>query len=135
MYKFHTNQKDCSFQYFCGFSYLLCKTPNRSDGLLYPLILYGTTHLCKLSNRPGGLFYLLALLRLVYLLCKLPNRPDIIFYPLALSRLVSLLCKTPNRSDRLFYPLTFDGSTICNQLGLGDEHRHGIYVTKILAVV
>ena len=44
-------------------------------------------------------------------------------------------CKTPNRSNRLFYPLTLDGSTIHNQLRLGGDHRHGIYTTKVYAVV
>ena len=38
-----------------------CKIPNRSDGLFYLLILYGTTRLCKLSNRSDGLFYPLTL--------------------------------------------------------------------------
>ena len=90
MIRSETDQKDCSYQYFRGFSCSHAKTPKRSDGLSYPLILYGTTHLCKLPNRPGGLFYPLALLRFVYLLHELPNRPDGIIYSLALSRLVRL---------------------------------------------
>ena len=46
---------------FVSFSCLLYKTPNRSDRLFYPLILYYTTCLCKLSNRWDRLFYSLTL--------------------------------------------------------------------------
>ena len=44
-------------------------------------------------------------------------------------------CETPNRSDGLFYSLTLDGSTIRNQLGLGGNHRYGMYTTKVSADV
>ena len=105
-------------------------------------------HLCKLSNRLGGI--LLALSRLVYLLYKLPNRPDRIFYPLALYCLLYKLpnrpngifkllipyglldCEIRNKSKKLFYPLTLDGSTICNQLGLDDNNKHGMYIQRLI---
>ena len=41
-------------------------------------------------------------------------------------------CKIPNRSERLFYPLTLYGFTICTQHRLGGNHRHRVYITKVL---
>ena len=84
------------------------------------LIRYGTTQ-CKLSNRPGGLFYLLALLRLIYLLYELPNRPDGL-----LPSGTFTACFTSYRTGQTdFHSLTLDGSTICNQLGLGGDQGLG----------
>ena len=111
-YKFCIDQKNCFFQYFCSFSFLLYETLNRSDRLFYPLIFYNTAYLCILSNKPSRLFYFLVLSRLAYLLCKILNK-----------------------LNRLFYPLTHTGPTICNQPELGGDYRHGIYTTKVLAIV
>ena len=111
------------------------------------LIRYNMTQ-CKPPNRPEGLFYPLALLRLIYLLYKLSNRLD--GFPSSgtftacctsyrtgqtgfLWHFYGLLnYNTPNRLDGLFYPLTLDSSTIRNQLGLGDDHKHGFYTTIVL---
>ena len=41
-------------------------------------------------------------------------------------------CKTPNRSDGLFYPLTVNDSTICNQLGLGNDYKQGMYTRRLI---
>ena len=109
------------------------------------LIRYGMTW-CKLTHWSGRL--LLAFLRLVHSLYELPNRPDELsaFGTLTAScssyqtgqtgflwHFYDLLnCKTSNKSDGLFYLLTLDGSTICNQLGLGGDYKYGLYATKIL---
>lgn len=100
----------------------------------YPLIFYNTTPLCKLLNRSGGLFYLLILSRLVCLLHKLSNRSNGIFYLLALLWLTYSLCERLNRSDETFYFLTLDGSIICKQLELDDDHRDGMYITNVSAL-
>ena len=44
-------------------------------------------------------------------------------------------CKIPNRLGKFFYLLTLDGSTICNQLRLGDDYKHELYTIKVLANV
>ena len=90
LYSRFVDQKDCSFQYFCNFSYLLCKAPNRSDALFYHLIFYDKPYLYKLLNRLGGLFYPLVLSQLIYLLHELPNMLGGIFYPLVLLQLAQL---------------------------------------------
>ena len=84
-------------------SCLLCEKPNRLNGLFYPLILYGTTHLYKLPNRSDGLFYSLTLDGLfTYCVSYQIGQTDssTLWYLTA-----SSLCKIPNRSNdirRLF---------------------------------
>ena len=73
-----------------------CETPNRSDRLFYPLILYGTTHLCKLPNRSDGLFYPLTLDGLFTCCASYQigqTDSSTLWHSTA-----CLLCKTPNRS-------------------------------------
>lgn len=42
-----------------------------------------------------------------------------------------ILCKILNKSDTIFYFLIFNGSTICNQVRLSNEHRDKIYTIKV----
>ena len=103
------------------------------------LIRYGTTH-CKLPNRPGGLFYPLALYGL-FTCCTSYRTGQTDFHPLALLRLAARATEQARRASsgtftacsiakhRIgqtdFHPLTLDGSTICNQLGLGSDQGLG----------
>ena len=89
-----------------GFSFLLYKISNRSDGLFYPLINYDTTYLCKLSNSLDGLFYSLTLdsLFICYASYQIGQIDTFSFWHLT----ASSLCKISNRSDRLFYSLTLN---------------------------
>ena len=107
----------------------LCKLPNNPGGIL--LVLSQLFYLLyKLPKRANGIFYSLVLYGLLY---KLPNRSDGIFYLLALYGLFN--CEISNRSDGLFYPLILDGSTICNQLGLGDNYRYEIYTRRLINIL
>ena len=104
------------------------------------LIRYGTTQ-CKPSNRPEGLFYPLAFYGL-FTCCTSYRTGQRDFHPLAF---YGLLHELPNRPKGLspsgtftacsiakhrigqtdFHPLILDGSTICNQLGLGGDQGFG----------
>ena len=119
-----------------------CEIPNRSDRLFYPLILYGTTCLCKLPNRSDGLFYPLTLdsLFICYADYRIGQMDSFtLWHSTAYSD-----CETPNRSNdtqRLFCyakqrigQITLNGSFVISK-GLGDDHRHGLYTTKVLADV
>ena len=138
----HTDQKDSYL--FNTFAVAVCKykTPNRSDGLFYPLILYVTTRLCKLPNRSDRLFYLLTLNGLFTCCASYQigqTDSSTLWHSTACS-----LCKIPNRSNdtrRLFCyakhrmgQMTLDGSFAISK-GLGGDHRHGLYTTKVSADV
>ena len=105
-------------------NYLLCETLNRSEGLFYPLILYGMTHLCKPPNRSDGFFHPLTLDGLFTWCASYrigQTDSSTLWHSTACS-----LCKTPNRSIdtwRLF----------CSQQGWGGDHRHGLHTTMVSA--
>ena len=105
--------------------YLLYKLPNKPDGLLPS----GTFTACCTSYRIGQTdFHPLTLLRLAVQATEQARR--------AFSGTFTACSIAKHQIGQTnFYPLTLDGSTIRNQLGLGGDHRYGLYTTQVLADV
>ena len=115
-----------------------CKLPNRPRGLFYPLALLRLVYLLyELPNKPDGLppsgtftaystsyqtgqtdFHPLALLRLALQATEQARRASSGTFTAC-----SIVKHWMGQTD--FHPLIVDGSTICNQLGLGDDQGLG----------
>ena len=142
MLKLRTDQKDSYPSNTFAVAVCKCEIPNRSDGLFYPLILYGTTRLCKLPNRSDKLFYPLTLDGLfTYCASYQIGQTD---SSILWDSTACLVCKTLNRSidtRRLFCyakhqigQMTLD-SFFAISKRLDGDHRHKLYNTKVLADV
>ena len=147
-HKLCTDEKDCPFQFFCGFSCLLYEIPNWTNGLWYVMARLNTNYrigqadsstlwhfhdlfTCCTNYRTGQMESS-TLWHFYGLLYELPNRPDGL-PPSGTFTACSIAKHQIGQTD--FHPLTLDGSTIRNQLGLGGDHRHGLYTTKVSADV
>ena len=91
-----------------------CKLPNRSEGLFYPLALYGWFTCCT-SYQTGQMhFHPLVLLRLTVRVIKQARRDSSGIF-------MACLIAKHQIGQMNFHSLTLDDFTICNQLGLGSE--------------
>ena len=105
----------------------VCYTRQRIDQKDSDTLQYNSI---QTTEQARGTFLPPSTLQLIYLLYKLPNQPDGLL-PSSTFMVCSIAKHQINQTD--FYYLTLDGSTICNQLGLGGDQGFGwrlIYTSR-----